>query len=413
MSEVLVIRLGSHATDTIPWMVWSGAEQEIISSGSVADANELNTLVEKSQGREVKVLVPANDVTLRTVPLPGKFTRQIAAALPFMLEDELAEDVDSLFFAIGNKTQLEGKPAIEVAIVSRTLMDVWLGWVRGAGIHSTVFMPDALCLPIYDEGTCGIQLNEQWLLRTSAWDCACVDSVWFDEYLKLSASQFAAVGEDGSDEVYTFITHSPCLSSADNLVMVEKPKELPLQLLIQNMPSNGFNLLQGDYILKKQSNKLWQTWQQAAIIAGVAIIMQLAYRGTVAWQLSSELESEKTAFVEQFKKGFPGDRTRTGLMERQLKSRLKDAQGGSTSSGFLMMLEQVAPLLSQSTDFVPNSFRYDAKRKELRLQATGNGFQSFEKFKSNAEKLGFTVQQGSLSNNGDKVAGAVTVKRAG
>jgi general secretion pathway protein L len=395
-------------------MVWSATEQEIIGSGNIADAGELDTLVEKSQGREVKVLVPASDVTLKTVPLPGKFTRQIATALPYMLEDELTEDVDRLFFAIGNKTQLDGKPAIEVGIVSRVLMENWLAWLSGAGITSSVLLPDAMCLPLYDEGTCGIELNEQWLLRSSVWECTSVDSVWFDDYLKLSVEQFVASQEQDSEEAYTLVNHSPCLSTADNLVMLEKPKELPLQLLIQHMPSNGFNLLQGDFLLKKETSKLWAIWKHAAIIAGVAIIMQLAYRGSVAWQLSSELESEKLAFVAQFKKAFVGDRTRTGLMERQLKSRLKQAQGGAdSSSGFLMMLDKIAPLLSKSSDFVANSFRYDAKRKELRLQATGNGFQSFELFKSGAENLGFTVQQGSLSNNDDKVAGAITIKRAG
>lgn len=414
MSEVLLIRLGSHGGDVIPWMVWSEAEQEIIASGEVEDAGELGKLTEHAQNRDVRVLVPSCDVTMKTVPLPGKFNRQLQTALPFMLEDDLTEDVDQLFFAIGDKTTIEGKPAIEVAIVARQLMQDWLSWLSAAQIHSNVFVPDALCLPFNENGTCGIELNHQWLVRTSSWHCDNIDSVWFDDYIKLSASQFVAAQPEESEDKFTFYTHSPCLSEGEDLTVVEEAAELPLKLLMQNLKSNSFNLLQGDFVLKKEGSKLWKTWKSAAVIAAVAILLQLAYRGAVAWQLGSQVDAEKALFVSQFKKAFPGDRTRTNLIERQLKNRLKATKGGSGGeNGFLAMLQDVAPLLRDNQGFVPNSFKFDAKRNEIRFQATGDGFQSFEKFKSAAQKLGFTVQQGSLNNDENKVVGAISIRRAG
>jgi general secretion pathway protein L len=415
VSEVLLIRLGSLAEDIIPWMVWSQTEQEIIGSGEIENAGELDKLTEHGQNREVRVLVPSCDVTMKTVPLPGKFNRQLQTALPFMLEDDLTQDVDDLFFAVGDKTTVGDKPAIEVAIVARQLMTDWLSWLKAAQLHAVAIIPDALCLPLPNEGcTTGIELNNQWLVRSGNWSCDNIDSVWFDDYLKLSANHFDLGQDERSEEVFAFITHSPCLVEADNLTVSEGSAELPLKLLANSLKTTGFNLLQGDFIVKKESSQSWQTWKYAAVICGVAIVMQLAYRGTVAWQLSSELAVQKAAFIQQFKKAYPGDRTRVQFIEKQIKQRLKDATGGSGSdSGFLAILAEVGPLLSQSEGFIPTSFRYDAKRNELRLQATGDGFQSFEKFKSAAQKLGFTVQQGSLNNDGDKVAGAITIKRAG
>jgi general secretion pathway protein L len=414
VSEVLLIRLGSHAGDVIPWMIWSQTEQEIIGSGEIDSAGELDKLTEHGQSREVRVLVPACDVTLKTVPLPGKFNRQLHTALPFMLEDDLTQDVDDLFFAVGDKTTVGDKPAVEVAIVARQLMTDWLSWLKAAQLHAVAIIPDALCLPLQDEGTTGIELNNQWLVRSGNWSCDNIDSVWFDNYLQLSAEHFAAGQDEQSDEVFNFVTHSPCLVEADNLKITEASAELPLKLLANSVQTIGFTLLQGDFIVKKESSQSWQTWKYAAVICGLAIVMQLAYRGTVAWQLSNELAVQKAAFIQQFKKAYPGDRTRVQFIEKQLKQRLKDASGSSGGdSGFLAILAEVGPLLSQSQGFTPTSFRYDAKRHELRLQATADGFQSFEKFKSAAQKLGFTVQQGSLNNDGDKVAGAITIKRAG
>ena len=40
-----------------------------------------------------------------------------------------------------------------------------------------------------------------------------------------------------------------------------------------------------------------------------------------------------------------------------------------------------------------DNLRYDAKRSELRFQAKGDGFQSFEKLKAALEQAGFIVEQ--------------------
>jgi general secretion pathway protein L len=415
VSEVLLIRLGSHAVDSIAWMLYSDAAKEVIQSGELKGAAELSVLHERAQkAQEVRVLVPACDVTFRTVVLPGKFNRQMQTALPYMLEDDLAQDVDNLFFAIGEKIQIEGKPAVEIAAVDRELMTRWLGWLADAQIHTAHFIPDALCLPIQEHGICGIEINQQWLVRADKWSCDSVDSIWFEQYLKMLADKFDSSKDEDSEDAFTFITYSACSTQVDNVVVEDKTTDLALELLMPQAGADSFNLLQGDFVLKKESSKTWQMWKQAAILAGVAILIQLTYRGTMAWHYSSAVDTEKSVFVDQFKKAFVGDRTRTALMERQLKNKLKAAQGGGKGeSGFLQMLAQVAPLFSQAQGFAPDSFKFDAKRNELRVQAIGDSFQSFEKFKSAAEKLGFVVQQGSLSNANDKVAGAVTIKRAG
>lgn len=417
MSEVLLIRLGSVAGDVIPWLVWSDTEQEVIASGEVDDAAALSTLAERGEHREVRVLVPASDLTLKTVTLPGKLSRQLLSALPFMLEEDLAQDVEDLFFAIGNKTTVDDKPAVEVAIVARGLLETWQRWLSDAGLHSTVMLPDALCLPDH-EGVTGIELNQQWLVRHQGWHCNSVDDGWFEDYLGLAAAHHVAESVDDSEqetEALVFNSYSPCDKDIKDLTVVEQSAELPLELLLKHSAGIDFNLMQGEYSQKKEGSKTWGIWRQAAIVAGVAILLQLTFRGSIAWQLNGELEAEKATFVSQYRKAFPNEtRTRTALMERQLKNKLKSAQSGEGGdSGFLVMLDQVAPVFKSTQGITPNSIKFDSKRSELRLQATGDGFQSFEKFKSAVENLGYEVQQGSLNNDGDKVVGAITIKRAG
>ena len=423
MSEVLVIRLGSHYEDKISWMVWSEVEQEIIASGDIDGVAQLSDVAEKAQSRTVKVLVPACDVTMKTVALPGKASRQVLAALPYMLEEDLAQDVDDLFFAHGQKTQLDGKPAMQVAIVSRKVMAQWMSWLDDADIFSNVIVPDALCLPFYDNGVAAIELGKQWLLRDGDWQCDSVDSSWFEQYVNLRGAQFIADNNEASDEQneqsgeanerLNLICFSPCEVEAPDVVFTDEERKLPLQLLAANIDATGFNLLQGEYVKKKESSQVWKTWRVAATVAFVAIVMQLVYRGSVAWQLDSELTELENTYVSQYKKAYPKQKVRIKLIERNLKNRLKEGAGGSTGESFLVMLDKVAPLFAQSGEFIPEIIKYDSKRGELRVNAIADGYETFEKFKTAVEGLGYQIHQGSLSNNSEnKITGVVTIKGA-
>ena len=51
--EQLLIRLGATEADPISWLVWSTAEEEIIASGELANADALSTLAERAGHRAV------------------------------------------------------------------------------------------------------------------------------------------------------------------------------------------------------------------------------------------------------------------------------------------------------------------------------------------------------------------------
>ncbi len=101
MNEQLIIRLGSTAAAAVDWLVWSALSEEVIASGRLTQATELPALAQRLGQRPVTALVPACDVILKTVPLPGKPNRQLLQALPFMLEEDQAEDIEQLLILPG------------------------------------------------------------------------------------------------------------------------------------------------------------------------------------------------------------------------------------------------------------------------------------------------------------------------
>ncbi|MGB0923889.1 MAG: type II secretion system protein GspL, partial [Pseudoalteromonas shioyasakiensis] len=165
MTEILLIRTGQTLKDSLNWLIYSPTEQEIIASGEIANATQLGELTERAQSREVVVLLPSDQVQLKTVALPTKWSRKLEQALPYMLEEEIACDVDDLFIAIAEPTLIDEKHAINIAMTDREWFEQWLAEFNEHGIEVYKILPDALLLPDVDDNTQlrAIELNGQWL----------------------------------------------------------------------------------------------------------------------------------------------------------------------------------------------------------------------------------------------------------
>ena len=137
MNERLIIRLASSASEINYWLIWSDSENEIIASGEVDNAEQLNLLTEKAFQRRVICLLPGVDVCIKKVLIKGVVNRQIYKALPYLIEEELASDVETLHFnVIAKETHL-----VHVAICDKQKMHQWLSWLEDAQIKcSSLFL---------------------------------------------------------------------------------------------------------------------------------------------------------------------------------------------------------------------------------------------------------------------------------
>ena len=118
MTEFVVIRF-SAVESAVQWIYVddNGTRQSRLATGSIEQAaGEIGD-------RKVIVLVPATDVLTTSVHVPIRSGAKLRAALPFALEESLADDVEDLHFAAGTPRESGRLP---VAIVARDKMDAWL-----------------------------------------------------------------------------------------------------------------------------------------------------------------------------------------------------------------------------------------------------------------------------------------------
>jgi len=424
MLETLYIRLGSHNQDTIHWLIWANAKQEIIASGTLDNASQLTELAEKSQQRQVVSFVPGCDVAIKSLKVPGNSTKAIRLAAPYMLEDDLAQEVESLFFAYSAIKSNEQDDNCFIAAVTREQLELWQSWLNAADIKCKVMIPDVLAMPITDAKCSVVVLAEQVLLRQSQWQGLVIDvNTW-----PLVAAKLFQTNEDAEQEVQQIDSFSP-LPNSDDLVNAQvdgaqlnsaqlniraMPEELPLALLAQHVDLSLINLLQGEFQVKEQRSPALVNWLWVAGISVCALLMNVGIKGAQLVQLNAQQQQVEEQIISLYKKTFPQTkRVRIATIKSQLTQKMAGIGTTSGNNSFLSMLNKIQPAFSAVPQLQAESIKYDGKRNEIRLQAIGSDYQTFDNFRSHLEKAKLKVSQGSQSNQGDKISGSFSISNRG
>ena len=152
MAETLVLRLEPADTGAGTWIVTDEQGRRV----GVPGAGPIAMAAPAAAGRRVIVLAPAVDVLLTSVTLPVRGATKILRALPFALEEQIAEDIEALHFAAGRQ-QADGE--ITAAAVDREQLEGWLALLGEAGLDAQVICSEA-------EGAPAAPNHLNWLLDT-------------------------------------------------------------------------------------------------------------------------------------------------------------------------------------------------------------------------------------------------------
>jgi len=90
------------------------------------------------------LLVPGEQVTERRLTLPGK-SREAFASIPYQLEPELAQDVETLAF-VAEKPRGSTEPVVTVWITVKQQLERWQQWLNDRDLVVTRVLPDYLLL---------------------------------------------------------------------------------------------------------------------------------------------------------------------------------------------------------------------------------------------------------------------------
>lgn len=415
MSEHLIIRLNSQPSDPIQWIVWSPENNEVIASGELSPAEDLSSLLKYSEQRMVSVLLPSSDIVLREVAIPEGAARQFSSMLPFIVEDDLAQDVDEMHIVILSKTT----KLAQVAIVEHQKMTTWIEQLADAGIHTKRLIPDVLALPLHHNGVSMVELNRQWLLRFDEYQGAVAESEWMPMLIEglVVNTTVSSEEENGPDEGevtsdYILHSYSPCLVNVANTKSVQEPPELVMQLLAEGSLRTKVNLLSGRYRPQSSWRKHWRIWHKVILAFGLVMVAFVAQHIAEVQRLEQHSIALRAESERVFRDIFPGKRKipTVSYLKSQMKKEEVRLQGGSGGDDLLAWMSELAPYLVKVPQVKLQSLKLDGKRDELRLQASASDFPYFEQLTSELNNK-FDVEQGQLNKNQGQVFGAIIIRR--
>lgn len=339
MRETLFIRLRSAMPDAPTAYCIAPADAAL--SFEVREA-PLTEVLAQAAARRVIVLVDSADVRLASVSVPARAPAKVLQAAPYALEEQLAEDVDTLHFALGPRLP-EG--AWPVAIVSHATMAAWLAPFRDAGVRPEALIPEVLCLPAPEHGGAArwsaLAENEQITVRTAVYaGFACTPE---DLPLYLQLAQAAPE---------TALRIVVPRSYAADLTQLPHPTELlpgfesPLAALLQHyVPERAINLLQGAYSQREDFIRLWQPWRAAAALAAAWILVAATTHAVQAYRLGAELRQQDEHNAQRFRELFPAEQRIVDLAA-QAEQQMTLLRGGGAKGSFLPLLQVAGDALA-------------------------------------------------------------------
>ncbi|MGI2154604.1 type II secretion system protein GspL [Shewanella oncorhynchi] len=393
MSERLFIRLGRTAEQACSWLVWSEQEQEIIASGELANAQGLSTLTERAGNRPVDVLVPAAAMTLTSVLLPEKGQRQALKALPFMLEEALADDVDAMHFTVGPR---DGD-ALSVVAVAHEQMQTWLSCLTEAGLKVKRIVPDCLALPLQECQWAAMNFGNELLLRTGLASGQSLPLPW----LPIALEQLKPAQGEVSVASYTEM-------QLEGVELKPQSLELPMLVLARGILHAPVNLLSGVYTPKREYSKQLMMWKSAAIVIAIACVLALVNKGLTIHQVNGQVADLKAQSESIYQQVIPGN-SRIVNLRSQMESQLRALQGQGSGAEFFAMLDGLQDAFKQVPELKPNSLRFESARNEIRMQVSAKNYAQIEKFKEIVGRR-FQLDGGTMNSGEEQVTSTLTLR---
>lgn len=412
MSEFLTVRLSSEPQSPVPWLVWSTSQQEVIASGELSSWEQFDELTPYAEKRSCIALLPGNECLIKCVEIPKGAARQFDSMLPFLLEDEVAQDIEDLHLTILDKDATHAT----VCGVDREWLKQALEQFREANIIFRKVLPDTLAVPFEEQGISALQIGQHWLLRQGNsqrqgnYQAVSISEAWLPMFLQ--SDWIGANEEEQATTIFSYTAMpSDDVQQQSGLEWQAKPAELVMSLLSQQAITSGVNLLTGTFKTKSSFSKYWRVWQKVAIAACLLVAVIVTQQVLKVQQYEAQAEAYRAESERIFRAVLPGKQRipTVSYLKRQMNDEAKKYGGSGDGDSLLGWLALLPETLGQVKSIEVESIRYDGNRSEVRLQAKSSDFQHFETARVKLEEK-FVVEQGPLNRDGDAVFGSFTLK---
>jgi general secretion pathway protein L len=358
MNRYLLIRLARDANDRIV-ASWVGCDARgVVTSPPLT--GPLTSAVSQTAGAEVVALIPSGDVVSLSAELPARTSGRWQQAVPFAIEEQLADNVEDMQVAVGPRGSGSQVP---VAVIARDRLRQYLDVLKESGIGVAALYAESALLPANPGQVVALLLGDSILMRLSdgAYCNVPADPLG-------AAFDIACGGDPTRHSLLLYATPADWQARSDQVdalrerfltVKVQLLPQGPLPFFAQHLPhTQAINLLQGDFPPTARTATSWRDWRLAAALALLLLGLHL---GSQLFTLNKLRGAEKTLDARLLDLGrglLPGA---TLADPSQLREQLA-ARMGTASSDDLAL--EIMTALANAKSGIP-----ELKIESLRFQA--------------------------------------------
>lgn len=416
MAEYLVIRIAAEAERPASWIPVDGNGTRLgaPATGTLEDA------AAAADGREVIVLVPAGNVLTTTVDVPIRGGSRLLAALPFALEEQVADDVEALHFAPGPR---HDNGRLPVAVVSHEQMREWLERLENAGIPAARMVPENYGLARIP-GTLSVLAAEDQVMFNDGEDNEfLLQGVKPSDALAVAGVLDEPAG-DGASPRHLVVYCEPAdedrfrhdwIALRHELAGVDihlLPDGVLPRLAVTVAAGNGVDLLQGQYGRRTETGALLRPWRTAALLLVALGVVALGGKAVDTWRLSHEADTLKAQFTEEYREIRPGDTRDIVDPVATVNSVLRSYGTPAATTVFLPTLRELGAALQQNGDADIEAISYRAGVVDVRL--TAPDVATLDNIQRQVGRSGrFRAAIQSTDQVGDRVSSRIQIREAG
>ncbi|MCH1445859.1 MAG: type II secretion system protein GspL [Luminiphilus sp.] len=343
----------------------------------------------------VVVGLPSDDVRSTLLKVSPEELKHLSKSLPYMMEEQVAEDVEELHFVASALGE-------EQFLVAFTRQDKMADWVEQLSFNDSlkVFGPEALCLPLEGDECCAVVDGDEVVLRWSDAHGARVDlsllSTVLDSLAEIPSS-LVIYGTD-REQVVSQLTD-------DQAALVDWRQGGWGALLLLTKSAPQVNLRQGSFAPPLPLVKWWGVWKAVAIAASVALSLQFVSDVSQFQTLKQQNLELRSAIQDSYRKANP--RGAVVDAEKQLDRQIAEFAGEESVTAFTPKLVDVVTATMAKSGRV-TSINYTSG--QLRLNLTAQDFASVEQIRQALERAGLKATLETSSARGDEVRARLRIE---
>ena len=403
MAEHLYLRVGSKRVE---WLLMDESSGVVRFRGEGDFTRFAELTRDMSWSGSTRVMLRSEEVLLTHAAVPSRQQRQVLQAIPYMVEESLATDVEKCHFAAGPRDE---NGHVSVAVIARESLQELLERLQDVGIRPRSVTPDVLHMP----GSSGVRIlvdGDRAIFRTGKFSGFAVEQDLLPTAVDLL--------EDEHRDALRFYIH-PSQRQAFQLYLSQIEAEFPGEIDIEELEYSPFeflcrsfdpaaiNLLQGEFKVEDESNDRSNQWRNVAVLAACAFglqVMLLVGRGIYLDVKATQYEREAHALYARV---FPQERNVRDI-RRSWEAHLVSASGQPTGVFFDLFSKSAKHLPGSSLEL--ENVNFSESRGDLILQLSAPRYDAFDGFAQTLRKDGLNVEIGTISQDADTVKGSVKVK---